>query len=87
MNNNTFISSKFSAISANSAKSAPIKWRPWLYPVKTQANLSWTKPCSTMQQEVNTENYRMAKISEVEAYFYDESTNRENYLKKVMFDC
>ena len=40
-----------------------------------------------MQQEVNIENYRMAKISEIEAYFYDESTNRENYLKKVMFDC
>ena len=35
-----------------------------------------------MQQEVNTKNYRMAKISEVEAYFYDEITNREKLHEK-----
>ena len=40
-------------------------------------------PSAPPLQEVNPQTYRLAKISEIEAYFLDEIDARENLAKKI----
>lgn len=52
----------------------------------TSKGYSDRNPTGPLQQDINPQNYRLAKISKAEAYFLGKMTKREK-LAKLKFKC